>query len=86
MIIRTYKALRACCKFEESPCSCIQEACGIPCRIFHDWVFREGSPLKKLGRNADLPVDAEKQLHEKIVRLQEVGFGLTLNQIRRFPV
>jgi hypothetical protein len=38
---------------------------GIPHRTLHDWISRKGSPLKKLGRNAILPVDAEKQLHQK---------------------
>jgi hypothetical protein len=32
-----------------------------------------------------LPSDAEKQLHQRVSRLQ-VGFGLTLNYIRRFLV
>jgi hypothetical protein len=48
-------------------------------------VSRAGSPLKKPGRNAAFPADAEKQLHQRIVRLQ-VGFGLTLNHIHRLAV
>jgi hypothetical protein len=49
-------------------------------------VARKGSPLRKLGRNVVLPVNAERQLRRRIVRLQEVGFGLTLNYIRMFAV
>jgi hypothetical protein len=33
-----------------------------------------------------LPADAEKQLHRRIVHLQEAGSGLTLNRIYRFAV
>jgi hypothetical protein len=58
---------------------------GIPCRAFREWVSREGYPLKEPQRNAVLPADAEKQLHQRIVRLH-VGFGITLNHIRRFAV
>jgi hypothetical protein len=32
----------------------------IPSRILREWVCREGSPLKKLGRNAVLSADARK--------------------------
>jgi hypothetical protein len=59
--------------------------CGIPRRIFRDRVSREGSPLKKLGRNAVVPTVAEKQHPQKVVRLQ-IGLGLTLNHIFRFAV
>jgi hypothetical protein len=37
-------------------------------------------------QNAVLPADAEKQLHQRIVRLQLVGFGLALNHFRRVCV
>jgi hypothetical protein len=40
--------------------------------------------LKKLGRNAVLAADAEYPLYERIVRLQQFDFGLTLNYIRKF--
>jgi hypothetical protein len=49
----------------------------ISCRIFHDWISRVNSPPKKLGRNAVLSADFEIQLHQKIIRLQQAGFGLT---------
>jgi hypothetical protein len=49
-------------------------------------VSREGSPLREPGQNAVFPADAEQQLHQRIVRLQQVGFVLTLNHIRRFSV
>jgi hypothetical protein len=58
---------------------------GILRRTLHDWVSQEGSFLKKLGRNAVLPADTEKQLHRTIVRLKD-GFGLTPNHNRRFAV
>jgi hypothetical protein len=60
-----------------NPLTAASKICGIPRRTRRDWVNREGYRLKKVGRNAVLPVDAEKQLHHRIVRLQEVGFELT---------
>jgi hypothetical protein len=56
----------------------------IPRRTLRGWVSREKSPLKKLGRNAVLPADSEKQLHPKIMRLHQVGFELTPNHVLRF--
>jgi hypothetical protein len=48
----------------------------IPPRTINDYANRERSPLKKLGRNAVLPADVEKQLHQRIVRLKHVDFVL----------
>jgi hypothetical protein len=42
--------------------------------------------VKKLGRNAVLPADAEKQFQQRIILLKQVGFKLTLNHIHRFAV
>jgi hypothetical protein len=53
-----------------TPLAAASRICGIPCRTFRDWVSREGSLLKKLGRNTVLPADAEKQLHQSIAHLQ----------------
>jgi hypothetical protein len=53
-----------------TPLAAASRLYGIPDRTIRDWVSREGSPLKKLGRNTFLPADAEKQLHQRIVRLQ----------------
>jgi hypothetical protein len=42
--------------------------------------------VKKLGGNVVLSADTEKQFHQRIVRLKQVGFKLTLNHIHRFAV
>jgi hypothetical protein len=49
---------------------------GIPRRTRRDWISRERHPVTKLGRNAILYTVSEKQLHQRIVRLQHVDFGL----------
>jgi hypothetical protein len=59
---------------------------GIPRRTIRDYVNREGSPLKKIGRNAVLPADVEKQLQQRTMLLQQVGFGLTRNNLPKFSV
>jgi hypothetical protein len=50
---------------------------GIALRKFCDWLSGDKSPLNKLRRNAVLPADPEKQLHLRIICLQEVGLTLT---------
>jgi hypothetical protein len=64
-----------------TPVAASSKTCGISRRTLRDWVSREGFPLKKLGRNAVLPADAGKQLHQRIVRLRELGFGLLVVQV-----
>jgi hypothetical protein len=58
----------------------------IPRRTIRGKVNRNRSPLKKLGWNAVLPADVGKQLRQRIVRLQQIGFGLTCNHCGRFSV
>jgi hypothetical protein len=58
----------------------------VPRRTFRDWVNRKRLPLKRLERNALLPADAGKQLHPRIVRVRQVGWGLTLKYISKFLV
>jgi hypothetical protein len=67
-----------------TPIAATSKICRIPHRTIHEWVTLNGSPLKKPGQNAVLSSDAKKQLHQRFFRLQQVGFGLTLNYIRRF--
>jgi hypothetical protein len=67
-----------------TPIAAVSKICGLRRGTLRDWVTQNGSPLKKLGRNAVSPSDAERQLHQRIIRLQQVGFGLTLNYIRIF--
>jgi hypothetical protein len=59
----------------ETPLAAAAKICGVPRRTLRNWIRREGS-LKKLGRNAGLPADTEEQLHQRIIRLQQVSFGL----------
>jgi hypothetical protein len=42
--------------------------------------------MKKLGRITDFPADADKQFHQRIVPLRQIGFGPTLNHILMFAV
>jgi hypothetical protein len=51
-----------------------------------DWVSREKSPVKKPERNAVLPVDVGKRLHQRIVRFQQTGSTFTRSHVRRFGV
>jgi hypothetical protein len=53
-----------------NPLADASEVCGVPCRTLRNWVSQEGSPVKKLGWSAALLADAEKQSHQRIVRLQ----------------
>ncbi|KAJ4451546.1 hypothetical protein ANN_03012 [Periplaneta americana] len=53
----------------------------IPRRTLRDWMIRNKSPERKLGRCAVLSPDLELEL-KRIVRLQQVGFGLTRLQVR----
>jgi hypothetical protein len=56
----------------------------LPSRRHTSWrVSRDRSPVKKPTRNALWPVNTEKQLQERVLCLQEVGFGLTWNNVRR---
>lgn len=51
---------------------------GIPRKTLGDWVKRGNvPPCRRLGRLPTLPVEIEKLLRVRIVRLQQVGFGLT---------
>lgn len=51
----------------------------IPRRTLRDWLNKdEGkTPTRKLGRNPVLNPNIEKELKERVVRLQQVGFGVT---------
>jgi hypothetical protein len=65
-----------------TPLAAASRICGIPRRTFRDWVSRKGSLLKKLGRNTVLPADAEKQLHQRIVCLQQVDSQVCCSYIQ----
>lgn len=69
-----------------TPLAAASRVHGIARRKLRDLVSRGGFPLNKLGRTAVLPADAEKQLHHRIIPLQEVGFELTRNHVSRFAV
>jgi hypothetical protein len=58
---------------------------GIPHMTLRDWVSRVRS-LKKPGGNAILPAGVGKQIHQRIVHLQQVGFWVTRNHVCMFAV
>lgn len=64
----------------------VWRAYGATHRTQRDWLSREGSPAKNSGRNGIFPVDIERQIHRRIVRLEQVCFRLARNHIRRFAV
>lgn len=51
----------------------------IPRRTLRDWIRRGNAnePVRKLGRNPVFTTEIENQLKFRIVRLQQVGFGVT---------
>lgn len=51
----------------------------IPRRTLRDWIKRgnEKEPVKKLGCNPVFTTEIENQLKLRIIRLQQVGFGVT---------
>ena len=53
-----------------------------PRRTLRDWLDSSGKnqPIRKLGRNPVLNSEIERQLRERIIRLQQVGFGIMKRQ------
>ena len=49
----------------------------IPRRTLRDWVMRSQTPVRKLSINPILCPEIEVRLKKRVVRLQQVGFGLT---------
>lgn len=51
----------------------------IPRRTLRDWIRRGNAnePVRKLGRNPVFTTEIENQLKFRIVRFQQVGFGVT---------
>lgn len=58
------------------------KATGVPWSTLKDYVNREDKSLVKLGRPFALTADLEVKLYHHIITMQELGFGLTVNQIR----
>jgi hypothetical protein len=69
-----------------NPLAAASQICDIPRRTLRDWVHQKRFPLKMLEQNAVLPADAEKQLHQRIIHLKQIGSGLKLSHIHRFDV
>lgn len=58
------------------------KATGVPWSTLKDYVNKDDRSLAKLGRPFALTADLEVKLYHYIITMQELGFGLTVNQIR----
>lgn len=57
---------------------------GIPWSTLKRYLEREEDSVRKMGRPYALPSDLELRLYNYIIEMQELGFGLTVFQIRKY--
>lgn len=57
---------------------------GIPWSTLKRYLESEEDSVRKMGRPYALPSDLELRLYNYIIEMQELGFGLTVFQIRKY--